>query len=221
MPINHELKTTYNGREQVDIKYTENVNDLDECGECEECDFEYWMDYDPNGFLVCRKFGIVRSEKVFSQTYIKPQLNYKTPSWRKPKHYDTKFFELLNKDYPNTTRFNYTRPGSKNHELDGYYNRYKKEDNKEELIVKDDCLEDGRVVCNCYDLETPTKYGGSRLTDYYQEYIDRQHSKGLFNWELFGTGKIKRNKPSDDELKSINEIVRQRRTLLKERGLTL
>ncbi len=204
--------------------YTEDVEDLQrerECNECETCELKKYATIDDNGWTVCLKYGLVISEKVMVHSYTKPQIKTKTPSWRRPKHYDTKFFELLNKDYPNTTRFNYTRPGSKNHELDGYYNRYKNEVNKEELIVKDDCLEDGRVVCNCYDLETPTKYGGNRLTDYYQEYIDRQHSKGLFNWELFGTGKIKRNKPSDDELKSINEIVRQRRTLLKERGLTL
>lgn len=188
---------------------------------CPDCDTDEFVIVTEKKEQVCLKCGLVVDDVCLVHSYTKPQENTKTPSWRKPKYYDTKFFELLNKNYPNTTRFNYTYPGSKNHELNGYYNRYKNEDNKEELIVKDNCLEEGRVVCNCHDLETPTKYGGSRLTDYYQEYVDRQNSKGLFNWKLFGTGKIKRNKPSNDEMKSINETVRQRRTLLKERGLTL
>jgi hypothetical protein len=140
LSINHYTEETQNGQEQVFAYYQEDIS------ECEDCETDEYLTHDSNGWTVCRKCGLVMSENVFVDSYIKPQIKYKTPSWRKPKYYDHKFFELLNKDYPNTTHFNYTSNGSKNHELDGYYNRYKNEANKEELIVKNDCLELGRVV---------------------------------------------------------------------------
>jgi len=153
MPINHYTETTNNGRERVFATYTEDV------AECDECETDEYLFTDEYGQTICSKCGLVLTDKIFVDSYTKPQIKYKTPAWRKPKVYDTKFFDLMEKYTDNNTRFNYTRPGSKNREQDGYYNRYKSELNNEELVINDNCFEQGRLVACSIDTFGRSLYG--------------------------------------------------------------
>lgn len=134
IPINHKLREPLSAEgHRTTINYY-----VDEVAECEECETDEYLTRDDNGFLVCRKCGLVLSEKVLVHSYTKPKINFKTPNWRKPKVYDNKFHKIV--DYcdniNNIIRVNFTRKGSKNYS-ERYQNPYAKsyENPNEKLII--------------------------------------------------------------------------------------
>lgn len=156
MPINHYTEQTENGQERVYATFTEDV------AECDECETDEYLFTDEYGQTICSKCGLVLSDTIFVDSYTKPQIKYRTPSWRKPKVYDQKFHDLMEKHTDSNTHFNYTRPGSINHELDGYYNRHTNEVNAEELVINDKCFEQGRLMACSIDTFGRSLYGNDR-----------------------------------------------------------
>lgn len=222
MPVKHEtmLPMKSGGHVLEQISYVDNILACDEC-------LSNNIKTDPNGYQVCQDCGLVLSEKVLVQTYKKPKINFKTPTWRKPTHYDTEFMALLDTlNSPDIINFDYT--------LDGSYNRVTRTHNSRELILS--LIEDAPTPVTDYtsisrghhelgrhvvQAEAPfTKLQGGTMTDYFQEYVERSNHKLHVSGRGVGT-KSPTQEPHTpltlEEMQAINQRVNERRENLKRR----
>lgn len=207
---------------------------------CEECDSTNVKLDETHGETVCMSCGLVQSDKLLMFSYYKPTINFRTPHWRQPKYYDTKFFKLMNKlDNNNTIHFNYTSKNSKNYEKDGKYTKYitptinkafklflsyindvPNLNSKLNPTYSKGHHEQSYHICKGEPINTPTRV--TTMTDYDMEYHERQKYRNRALKHLGTQHEDSVPYPHNEEdIRDINRRACLHRQRLMNRGLTI